>query len=105
MFDWVADVLSWLLDVIKGMFTALFDLLKDLALALLKLVLDAVVGLVNLLPAPDFLANNNLGTLLAGLPGFALYLIQHMNLPAALAVVGSAFLFRMARKAATLFQW
>lgn len=95
---------SWLLDVIGQWWADLWTFVGDAFVYLVGMLASALASLVALIPVPSFLSSG-LQSLYSQLdPGVAWVLAQ-VGLPAALAVIGTGYLFRLARKAATLFQW
>lgn len=100
----MTDFANWLLGIIKAAFTAIFDLITDVLIALLDLILKALLSILQALPAPSF-ANGGLDAALSAIPAEVWYFAGQLNLPACFTVLGAGFAFRMARKAATLFQW
>ena len=61
--------------------------------------------MLSVLPNPTFLAGVSLQTLFGQLGNDALFFVGQFRVGDALALVGAAFAFRMARKVVTLFQW
>lgn len=53
---------------------------------------------------PDFLASG-LGSLFGALDGGVMWLVSQLGIPQGLAMLGTAYVFRLGRKVATLFQW
>jgi hypothetical protein len=105
MFDWITDFLDWLLELVKEAFESVLQLLKDVAVWIFDGILSAFAVVIETIPAPDFLHQVSISSLLSGLPPYAAFVISQTQLGTALAVIGAAFGFRLARKIATLFQW
>ncbi|MFZ5507596.1 MAG: hypothetical protein ACOY7P_19105 [Pseudomonadota bacterium] len=101
MLDKLTD---WLFDLFAEAFESLWDFLHDVAISIVDLVLAAVVGIASLIPVPTFMAQG-LGSLFAALDGSILYMLTALGIPTALGMIGAAYLFRLGRKVATLFQW
>lgn len=100
----LAEFTSWLVGLVKAAFTALWSFVVDAAIGLVDLFVSAVVGLVSLIPVPAFLSGG-LQSVYGSLDPGLLYLLSASGLPAGLAIIGTGYSFRLARKAATLFQW
>lgn len=93
-----------IIEFINDFFLTLWELLIELFLAIVEIVLDAVVAIIDSIPVPDFLADGLTG-LVADFPPILLYAIEMTGIPECLAILGTAFAFRMLRKVFTLFQW
>jgi hypothetical protein len=102
MIDKITD---WLLELIVKVFKGLWDFVKDQAISILEGMLEAVVALVSLIPAPEFLTQYSLGSLMADFPPYVWYFVGNLKLTEAFAILASGFAFRMTRKAITLGQW
>ena len=100
----LADFTTWLLNLLKQAFQAAWDFLGDVVVWALDQVVGAFVFLINAIPVPSWLSGG-LGSLFGGLDGGVMYVVTQCGLPAALAVIGGGYAFRLARKFFTLFQW
>lgn len=98
------DLTSWLLSLVREFFKDLWEFFTDIAIGLLELLLLAVISVVGAIPAPSFL-QGGLNSLFLGLDPAVIYFLNLFGLPQAFAMFGTAFVFRMARKVVTLFQW
>jgi hypothetical protein len=96
---------AWLLSLVVKVFAAFWDLLNDLLIAGADGLLQALAGLIAALPAPSFLSSVSLQTSFASMTSDVLYFLGVFNIGAGIALLGSAFGFRMLRKIVTLFQW
>ena len=100
----LAEFTEWLVALVKQFFASLWTFVSDAFIAFFGLVVEAFVSLVTSIPVPDFMQGG-----LAGLwgdldPGIA-YALTQSGVPAALALIGAGYAFRLVRKFATLFQW
>jgi hypothetical protein len=100
----LAEFTAWLLELVTAFLEALAELLEDVLVGFVKLLTGAVLGLLELLPVPDFLSNG-LASVWSALPAGVLWVVSEAGMPEALAIIGTGYAFRLARKAATLFQW
>jgi len=98
------ELTDWLLTLAREGFAALFNLVKDAFVWLVDAVVGAVVALVSLVPVPEFMSTGLAG-LFGQLDSGILYFVTALGVPQALAIIGTAYVFRLARKVATLFQW
>lgn len=97
-------ITQWFFDLVVKVFSALWNFLVDMAIALADLILSALVALLGAIPVPDFLSAG-LNSLFSQLDPGILWLTSAVGVPQALAFYGAAYLFRIARKVVTLFQW
>jgi hypothetical protein len=95
---------AWLLGLVKEAFKALWDFIADAVINLLDLFVGALVSLVSAIPVPGFMADG-LQAVYGSLDPSIGYLLAATGLPAGLAIIGTGYAFRLARKVATLFQW
>lgn len=100
----LADFGNWLLSVIISVFEALWNFVSDVAVNVLDLVVSGFASLVAAIPVPGFLSGG-LQSMWSGMDGGVLYVVSQCGVPAALAVIGAGYSFRLARKFFTLFQW
>lgn len=100
----LAEFTAWLSSLVVGWFTALWDFVVDAAIGLFDLLLQAVGALLAAIPLPAFLTDG-LGSLWNALPPGMVWLLSQAGVPAAFAMLGTGFAFRLLRKVFTLFQW
>lgn len=98
------DITQWFADLFVKVFTALFDLLGDVAVSIASALFHAVGVVIAAIPVPDFMSGG-LSAFWVALPSGVLYIVSACGAPQALAIIGAGYVFRLARKAATLFQW
>jgi hypothetical protein len=100
----LASFTKWLADLFRDVFSALWDFLGDILVSIVDTIVGAVLFLVGLIPVPESLAGG-MAQLWAQLDPALLYLSSSVGLPAALAILGTGWAFRLGRKLATLGQW
>ncbi len=100
----LAEFTAWLWSLIVQLFSAAWSFVQDAFIAFLGLVVGGFAALVAAIPVPGWLSGG-LGSMFGGLDGGVLYIVTQCGIPAALAIVGGGFAFRLARKFFTLFQW
>lgn len=98
------DFTKWLLDLITKLFAAVWDFTTDIFVSILGAMLDAFVALIALLPMPAWLTGG-LGSVFGSMDSGIVFVVTQCGIPAALAIVGAGYVFRLARKIFTLFQW
>jgi len=101
----ISALATWLLNLVVKVFAALWDIVNDLAIACVDGFLTAIAGAIGLIPAPTFLQSVNMQSLFNGIGSDVLFFFGVFNIGAGIALLGSAFAFRMLRKFVTLFQW
>lgn len=95
---------DWLFALVKGVFSAAWQFIQDVLIAFFGLVVDAFVAIVSAVPVPAFLSGG-LGSVWGTLDPGILYVVSACGVPAALAIIGAGYGFRLTRKFLTLFQW
>ena len=105
MDKWLQKITDWFYDLIKSVFDAITGFFHDVFMWAVNAVFDGIGFLLSSIPTPDFLLNNNIGSLINQLPSFALYCVSHAHIPEAMLILLSGILFRLARKFFTLGQW
>lgn len=100
----LTEFTEWLYNLVKTIFTSLWTFLQDAFIAIFKAIVEAFVSLISAIPVPDFL-QGGLTSIWGGLDPGVSYALTQAGLPAALALVGAGYAFRMVRKFVTLFQW
>jgi hypothetical protein len=105
MDGWFEKLTQWFVDLVKAFFASLMDFVHDAFIWVFDSLLSAIATLIASIPAPDFLASNPIGSMLAGMPPLALYVISKLNLHAFFAIILAGVLFRLGRKILTLGQW
>jgi len=98
------ELTDWLFLLVRDALLALLDLLTDAFVTVVDLVCEAVVTVLALVPVPEFMSSG-LAALFGQLDGGILYFVSVLGLPQALAIIGTAYVFRLGRKVITLFQW
>lgn len=102
---WLDRLTGWLRDAIAAAFAALADMLGDLVVFLVEGFLDLIATAIEALPAPDFLANYSICSLLNNAGSDVAWAVSTFKIGEGLTVLAGAFAFRMLRKLLTAFQW
>lgn len=106
MDGWLAAITDWLIKLVKSIFLAVVDFIVDMVVKVLDLVFGAIAGLIAAIPVPAFLASGlNVGSLLGGLPPYALYVIGNIRIVEAFSIIAAGVGFYLVRKLVTLGQW
>ena len=103
--DWLASVTTWLISLVKAIWSDFVDFLNEFWIDIAETILDAIAATIAAIPSPAFLDSYSLSALFGDLPSSLLYFVGHLRLPEAFALIGMGFTFRMIRKLITLFQW
>lgn len=96
---------QWFIDLVVRVYTALWDFVSDAVINLLDLVINGLGALVGAIPAPSFLSQYSLGSLINQMPDYVLYFASHFQIGTAMGILAAGFVFRMGRKVVTLGQW
>lgn len=95
---------DWLFSLVQAVFTTAWDFIVDVVVHLLDLVLGGLVSLLASVPVPVFMTGGLQAVFTQVDPGI-LYFVSALGMPQVFAMFGAAYLFRLARKVLTLFQW
>lgn len=95
---------DWLWSLVVSIFTAVWSFVQDAFINALDLLVSAFASLVAAIPVPSWLSGG-LGGPWAGMDSGVIYVLTQCGVPAALAIIGAGYAFRLARKFFTLFQW
>ncbi|MEA9963747.1 hypothetical protein [Xanthomonas campestris] len=101
----VQDVTNWLREQFQQLFKDFTEFMKDFGVFLFETGLEFVRVIVDALPAPDFLTQFALCTVLAKAGPWAAWAMSTFHLGEAMALLGTAIVFRLLRVILTAFQW
>ncbi len=102
--NWLWEIINSFAQWILSIVLAIIQFVNDFLLNVFELILAAMRTVIGLIPMPDILAYS-LNDLFLGLPDQVMYFLDKTGFSYSVAVFSSAFLFRIVRKFATLFQW
>lgn len=91
--NWLVKLFGSFLEALKGIFLWMFEQ-----------VLEAIRAVITAIPVPDLLHNSMQGAVDGFLP-LTSYLLGQSGVAQGLMLLGAAYVFRILRKFATLFQW
>lgn len=107
----MADIKKWFQDVYQDMldwFVAfgvdIIAQIKDLSLDLFEAFMSGTVAAIGLIVPPQVISTS-LNTITDGMPPALLYFLGQTGLSQGFSIIGSAVMFRIARKIYTLGQW
>lgn len=100
----MTELANWLLQLVKDVFTAVWDFIADAFINALELLLQGILAVLTAIPVPSFMSSG-LSSAMGQISGDVWYFASHFRLGECLAILGAAVLFRLTRKALTLFQW
>lgn len=103
--DWLTGLTTWLLDLVKTLWSSFTDFLDDFWLGIADAILSALAGTITAIPSPGFLSAISVGSLLNQLPSDITYFMSFLPFSQGFALISAGVAFRIARKLATLFQW
>lgn len=105
MTEWLTKITDWFLALVKAVFSSLASIVGDFVVWVFQAVLGVVGDLLASLPVPSFMSSGTFGSILSGLPSFALYVVGQMHFAEAFAMIGAGVAFNLLRKLFTLGQW
>lgn len=100
----LAQFTKWLIELVKSALAALWDFITDAAVWFVDQVVGVLVSMLAAVPVPAFM-QGGLQQLFGGLDGPISWAVAQLGIPQALGILGAAYVFRLARKVVTLFQW
>lgn len=104
---WLTDLTDWIKEQLLALFNALVQLLKDAIVWLIEAVLEVVILAIDALGAivPDALQGFTICGFLANAGPTAQWVVSTFHVPEGMSLIAAGFVFRMARKVLTAFQW
>lgn len=102
--DFLNTLTTWIIGLIKAVIGFVFDLVADILIYVLDMLLSAVAALINLIPVPDFMGQG-LGSIISQISPTIAYFGGALHLDLCFIPLGAAVVFRLSRKVLTLFQW
>lgn len=103
--DWLTSLTQWITDLIKGLWSDFVNFFNDFWIDVSTMVLSSISDTIHSIPVPSFFESYSFGQIYNMLPGDLSYFVYYLNLGEAFSIIAAAFVFRMGRKALTLFQW
>lgn len=100
----MTDFAVWLLQLVKDLFSAVWDFVADAFVNVLELMLQGILTVLTAIPVPSFMSSG-LSSAMGQISGDVWYFASHFRLGECLTILGAAVVFRLTRKALTLFQW
>lgn len=102
---WLDDLTSWIWKAIKAVWDAFTNFIGDLFLMWLGQSLSAILYVLNLLPVPDFMKNQSIGSMLGQAGSSILWFADVFQIGPSLTLIGIASIFFIARRVLTLGIW
>ena len=97
---------EWLtIDFWKALWTDFVEYMQDLPIIVLKAFLEAVLKILGTLPVPEFVTQYRLSDVMSDAMPYIGYFLALSGVSNALAMIASAVVFRLMRKAITLGRW
>jgi hypothetical protein len=98
--DWVQAIIEWM----GALFTDTVEFFEYLPIEILNDFLLWIADFLGQIPVPEFV-EDGLQDLVSGLPPMLSYLLDGSNLTECMAMIGSAYVFRLTRKMLTFGWW
>lgn len=102
---WLQDLTNWLRGLVQKLWEAIEQFFTDLIILAIEKLLDLVATAFESLPVPEFIAQNSIGSLLAGAGPTVGWIVQTFKISECMAFFSAAALFRISRKILTLGKW
>ncbi|QWF18580.1 hypothetical protein [Lysobacter capsici] len=102
---WLSKLTDWFREQFIALFAALQHLLEAIFMFWLHQSATAWLFLIQLIPAPDFLAPYSLCSLLSQAGPTVGWALNTFRIGEGLGLIGAAYGFRFTRKLLTFFQW
>lgn len=102
---WLSDLTAWLKKWALWLWEGFETLMHDVLVFWVEVILDLFAMIIEAIPPPNFLTGHTLGGLLSGAGPTVSWLVVNFNIPACAGVIGAAYVYKVLRKMATLFQW
>lgn len=102
---WLTDLTNWIRGVVTKFFSAIKDFFLDFLDLAVKTLVDGLLLVVNSIPAPDFLSQFSICGFLNSAGPTVGWILGTFHVAEGVVMVTAALVFRMTRKALTLFQW
>lgn len=102
---WLTDLTNWLKGVVTAFFRAIKDFFLDFLELAVKTLVDGILLIANAIPSPDFLSNVSICGFLNSAGPTVGWILGTFHITEGVVMVTAALVFRMTRKALTLFQW
>lgn len=98
-------ITDWLREQILKIWEAFAGFMEDLFLIWVEHTLDMVIFVFGLVPAPDFLSQHTLGSLLGQAGPTVGWLVMTFRIGEGLALISSAMAFYLVRRILTVGIW
>jgi hypothetical protein len=102
---WLDDLTGWIWKAIKAVWDAFTGFIGDLFVMWLEQSLSAILYVLNLMPVPDFMKNQSIGSMLGQAGNTILWFAEVFQIGPALTLIGVAAIFFIARRVLTLGIW
>ncbi len=102
---WLDDLTAWIWKVVKLVFDAFMDFVNDLFVRTLEQVLTLVLLVLKLLPLPDFMKGQSIGSMLANGGSTILWFADLFQIGPSIVLIGVAMVFYLLRRVLTLGIW
>jgi hypothetical protein len=102
---WLTDLTKWLWDAIKDFFDAITSFISDLFVVWLEQSLNAILYVLSLLPLPDFMQGQSVGSMLGQAGSTILWFADVFQIGPSLTMIGAAMIFYVIRRVLTVGIW
>jgi len=102
---WLTDLTKWLWNALKEFFSALVDFFNDLFVLVLDQICDALLYVLGMIPLPEFMENNSIGSMLARAGSTILWFAELFQIGPSMVMIGVAIIFYLVRRVLTVGIW
>lgn len=102
---WLDEITNWLREQIQKFWDAIEGFFTDLVLIAIEKLLDLVATAFEQLPAPAFMAENSIGSLLGSAGPTVGWFVDTFRISECMSVIAAGFIFRISRKILTMGKW
>lgn len=102
---WLDDFSAWLWKVVKLIWDAVVDFFQDLFVFWLEQTFTLILYVMSLIPVPDFISSNSIGSLLGQAGSTILWWCDILQVGPSLTVISAAMVFYVIRRIVTVGIW
>jgi hypothetical protein len=102
---WLSRLTGWFASAFNAFFAAIAQFLRDMVISIFTNLMHLVVLMISAIPVPSWMKNYSMSALLGSAGPIVGFFAMQLQVPAALGLIGLGYVFRLARKFLTFFQW
>jgi hypothetical protein len=102
---WLQDLTNWLRGLVQKLWDAIEQFFTDLIILAIEKVLELIALAFEQLPAPEFMTQHSIGSLLGNAGPAVGWFVQTFKISEAMGFFAVAAVFRISRKILTFGKW